>query len=59
MISEEFAVALLQEEHVAVVPGIAYGNSCDKYIRIAFTLEEEKIREGINRINRFMNNIKK
>ncbi|WP_288316915.1 pyridoxal phosphate-dependent aminotransferase [uncultured Muribaculum sp.] len=59
MSSEEFAVALLQEEHVAVVPGIAYGNSCDKYIRIAFTLEEEKIREGINRINRFMNNIKK
>lgn len=54
MTSEEFAVALLQAEHVAVVPGIAYGVSCDKYIRIAFTLSEEKIREGVQRIERFM-----
>lgn len=54
MTSEEFAVALLQAEHVAVVPGIAYGVSCDKYIRIAFTLSEEKIREGVKRIEHFM-----
>lgn len=58
MTSEEFAINLLQTEHVAVVPGIAYGNSCDKYIRIAFTLEEDKIIEGIKRINQFMKNIK-
>lgn len=54
MTSEEFAVALLHAEHVAVVPGVAYGVSCDKYIRIAFTLSEEKIREGVQRIERFM-----
>ncbi|MBO4397167.1 MAG: pyridoxal phosphate-dependent aminotransferase [Bacteroidaceae bacterium] len=54
MTSEEFAIKLLQNARVATVPGITYGKSCDKYIRIAFTLDEEKIREGIARINNFM-----
>lgn len=54
MHSEEFAIALLQAQHVAVVPGIAYGKSCDKYVRIAFTIEEDKIREGVRRITEFM-----
>lgn len=54
MSSEEFAVKLLQAVHVAVVPGIAYGKSCDKYIRIAFTLDEDKIQEGISRIRSFI-----
>ena len=55
MKSEEFAYALLKSEHVAIVPGIAYGKMCDDYIRIAFTLNEEKIREGVQRICRFVN----
>ncbi|MCM1093915.1 MAG: pyridoxal phosphate-dependent aminotransferase [Lachnospiraceae bacterium] len=55
--SEEFAIELLKYAHVAVVPGIAYGKSCDKYIRIAFTLSEGKIKEGTDRINRFMNKL--
>jgi len=54
MSSEEFALDLLQNSHVAVVPGLAYGNSCDKYIRIAFTLNEDKIREGMSRIRHYM-----
>lgn len=54
MTSEEFAIKLLQNARVATVPGIAYGKSCDKYIRIAFTLDEGKIREGIARIKNFM-----
>lgn len=52
--SEEFAYALLQKEQVAVVPGITYGNCCADYVRIAFTLDEEKIKEGIERIERFV-----
>lgn len=55
MSSEEFAISLLQEAHVAVVPGITYGNSCDKYVRIAFTLDEVKIQEGVRRIAKYMN----
>lgn len=52
--SLEFAHDLLKNAHVAVVPGIAYGKSCDKYIRIAFTLDVEKIREGVKRITNYM-----
>ena len=54
MKSEEFAYALLKAVQVAVVPGKTYGHYCDDYIRIAFTLEEEKIREGIRRIVKFL-----
>ena len=57
MTSLEFAHALLKNAHVAVVPGIAYGKSCDKYVRIAFTLEVGKIREGIKRITNYMKTV--
>lgn len=57
MHSEEFAVALLQNQHVAVVPGITYGKSCDKYVRIAFTLDEDKIKEGVRRIAAFISHL--
>ena len=57
MTSEQFALALLQEAHVAVVPGITYGQSCDKYVRIAFTIDEEKIKEGIRRIRNFVESL--
>lgn len=41
--SEEFATTLLQRHHVAVVPGLGYGPSCDRFIRVsigAASLEE-------------------
>ena len=55
MKSEEFAYSLLKAMQVAVVPGKTYGRFCDDFIRIAFTLNEEKIREGIQRICKFVN----
>ena len=57
MKSEEFAIALLKAVHVAVVPGITYGRSCDNYVRMAFTLGEDKIQEGIKRIQTFINQL--
>ncbi len=57
MTSIEFAHALLRNNRVAVVPGIGYGKSCDKYIRIAFTIEEDKIIEGTKRIAAFVNSL--
>ena len=54
MKSEEFAFSLLKAVQVAVVPGITYGKSCDNYVRIAFTLSEEKIIEGVSRIRSFI-----
>lgn len=57
MTSIEFAHSLLKSNRVAVVPGIGYGKSCDKYIRIAFTIEEDKIIEGTKRIAAFVNSL--
>ena len=59
MKSEDFCIALLKSVQVACVPGIAYGLSCDNYVRIAFTLDEEKICEGVCRIRRFIETLKK
>ncbi len=57
MDSIAFAHALLKASKVAVVPGIAYGKSCDKYVRIAFTLEKSRIEEGVKRIGYFLNTL--
>ena len=57
MSSIDFCYALLRGAHVAVVPGVTYGQCCDKYIRIAFTLDEEKIKEGVSRITEFVNTL--
>lgn len=54
MNSVEFAMALLRAQHVAVVPGLTYGKCCDRYVRIAFTREIDYIKEGLKRIQQFM-----
>lgn len=53
MTSFEFAHDILKEAKVALVPGIAYGQSCDRYVRIAFTLERSRIEEGVRRIKNY------
>lgn len=58
MKSEEFAYALLRKAHVAVVPGITYGDACENYVRVACTMSEDKIIKGINRIRRFVEGMK-
>jgi aspartate/methionine/tyrosine aminotransferase len=55
MTSNEFADRLLEREKVAVAPGLAFGPSCDSYIRIALTPDPEKLIEGIRRIKRMLN----
>lgn len=57
MKSIDFCYALLRAVHVAVVPGVTYGQSCDHYIRIAFTLNVDKIKEGVRRITEFANSL--
>ena len=57
MSSEEFAFELLKKEHVALVPGITYGRCCDRYVRIAFTVEEDVILEGVRRIRNFVESL--
>ncbi len=50
--SVEFASKLLEEAHVAAVPGIAFGN--DAHIRLSFATSMEQIDEGLTRIERFL-----
>ena len=52
--SFDFACKLLESVHVAVVPGVTYGQSCDNYVRIAFTKNVDVIRQGVERIATFM-----
>lgn len=55
--SKSFCFDLLEKAHVAVIPGVAFGESFDNYIRLAFTLNEDKIIEGITRIHKYINAI--
>jgi len=52
MNSTKFAQDLLEEEKVAVVPGIAFGD--DKTIRISYATSMENIEKGMQRIKKFV-----
>lgn len=52
--SEPFARRLLVEEGVAVAPGAALGPGGEGFFRIALTLPEERLREGVRRIGRLL-----
>ncbi len=49
-----FAEKLLQEEHVAVVPGSAFGPSGKGYVRCSYATAYEKIEEALERMRRFV-----
>ena len=55
--SEEFAERLLREKHVAVVPGKAYGENFDGYVRIAFTKEIDILSDATDKIEEFINEL--
>lgn len=50
--SEEFARELLRQTGVMVTPGDAFGPMGEGYVRLAFVLSEEKIREAASRIEK-------
>lgn len=54
MKSEEFAYKLLEKAHIAVVPGVAYGDMYDDYVRVAFTKEIDVLKIAIDRLKRFI-----
>jgi aminotransferase len=52
--SEAFAERLLTEEHVAVVPGSAFGPSGEGHVRACYATAYEKLEEALVRIGRFV-----
>jgi aminotransferase len=56
--SEAFAEGLLREEHVAVIPGGAFGPSGEGHVRMCYATSEEKIHEAVERIGRFVSRVR-
>jgi len=52
--SEEFCNRLLQEQHVAVVPGNAFGESGEGHVRISYSYSVEHLIEALKRIEKFV-----
>jgi len=54
MTSEEFALKLLEEEKVAVVPGTAFGDCGEGYLRLSYAYSLEDLKRALERIERFI-----
>lgn len=59
MTSEEFCQKLLEEEHVAVVPGNAFGESGEGFIRVSYAYSIENLQAALERIAKFVEKYKK
>lgn len=56
--SEEFATKLVQEEKVAVVPGSAFGESGEGYIRISYAYSIQELKEAFVRVECFIKRLR-
>lgn len=54
MTSEEFATKLLQEQHVAVVPGTAFGECGEGFLRISYAYSIEDLKKALSKIKKFI-----
>lgn len=52
--SGEFALKLLKEEKVAVVPGDSFGECGEGFVRISYAASLQNLKEAVNRIFRFL-----
>lgn len=56
--SDEFAMRLLEEEHVAVVPGSAFGPCGEGFLRISYAYSIEALKIALERLERFIKRLK-
>ena len=57
MTSDEFATRLLMEEKVAVVPGTAFGDCGEGFLRISYAYSLESLKKALDRIRRFVDRL--
>ena len=57
MTSDEFANRLLQEEKIAIVPGTAFGDCGEGYLRVSYAYSLEDLQKAIARIRRFVDRL--
>ncbi len=58
MTSDEFAQRFLEEERVAVVPGTAFGDSGEGFVRISYAYSLENLKVAIGRLERFVTKLR-
>ena len=58
MTSEEFATRFLEEEKVAAVPGTAFGDSGEGYLRISYAYSLDRLRLAMERLERFVTKLR-
>lgn len=58
MTSEEFATRFLMEEKVALVPGTAFGDCGEGYLRISYAYSLDNLKLAIGRFERFINKLR-
>jgi aminotransferase len=58
MTSDEFATRFLEEEKVAVVPGTAFGDSGEGYVRISYAYSLENLKIAIGRLEHFVKKLR-
>jgi aminotransferase len=54
---DTFANRLLEQEHVAVVPGAAFGAGGEGFVRCSYATAYEKIEEALRRMEKFVNRL--
>jgi len=59
MTSDEFAMELLEREKVAVVPGTAFGDCGEGFLRISYAYSLDELKHATDRIARFVAEIRK
>lgn len=58
MTSEEFATKFLEEEKVAAVPGTAFGDSGEGFLRISYAYSLDNLKIAIGRLEKFINKLR-
>ena len=57
MTSEEFAMKFLEEENVAVVPGTAFGDSGEGFLRISYAYSIDNLKVAMEKLKKFVNRL--
>lgn len=58
MTSDEFASRFLEEEKVAVVPGTAFGDCGEGFLRISYAYSLDHLKEALSRLERFITKLR-
>ena len=59
MTSDEFANRFLHEEEVAVIPGTAFGDCGEGFLRISYAYSIEELKEALGRLANFVERLRK